>query len=150
MHHTKDVLTVTRNREILIDTGIILVIMQAFILHHLLGRNTKFGHILGKNAMYDLVRRLPGGDGVDGITDNTISGILCAILEIITGSTDNARSVREAGGGRSVISFFFTNYTPRKMIGHRNIKFNLDLISLQWYTVVPVFMLRWPMFFLFH
>ena len=52
----------------------------------------------GKHATLDLVKRLPGGDGIDGITDMTITGVVSAIAEIVADSPENARIFRDYDG----------------------------------------------------
>ena len=54
--------------------------------------------IAGRNALHNLVKRLPGGDGADGITDMTIGAIISAILELVTQSPEIAKLLKELGG----------------------------------------------------
>ena len=48
--------------------------------------------------MQDLIRRLPGGDGADGITDITISGVISSLSELVTESQENAKLIRDLDG----------------------------------------------------
>lgn len=52
----------------------------------------------GKHATLDLVKRLPGGDGMDGITDITITGVVSAVSEIVQDSHENSRIFRDYDG----------------------------------------------------
>ena len=52
----------------------------------------------GENAIHDLVKRLPGGEGADGITDMTIGAIISALLELVTLNPETARKLKELGG----------------------------------------------------
>lgn len=63
-----------------------------------LSQDPKNKELLGINAMLDLVKRLPGSDGADGITDLTIGAVISAILELVTNSADIARLLKEHGG----------------------------------------------------
>ena len=55
----------------------------------------------GQNALINLVKRLPGGEGADGITDMTIGAIISTILELVTSSPETARLLKTQGGKRA-------------------------------------------------
>eukprot|EP00116_Pleurobrachia_bachei_P001234 sb/3461496/ len=63
-----------------------------------LAMDPKNKELLGKHAMQDLIRRLPGGDGADGITDITISGVISSLSELVTESQENAKLIRDLDG----------------------------------------------------
>ena len=60
--------------------------------------NSKRYPISGRNAMHDLVKRLPGGDGSDGMTDVTIAAVICALNEVILTSSENCKVLKDTGG----------------------------------------------------
>ncbi|XP_063685934.1 catenin delta-2-like isoform X3 [Bolinopsis microptera] len=81
----------------------LVVRATAFCLRNL-AIDHKNKELLGKHATLDLVKRLPGGDGMDGITDITITGVVSAVSEIVADSQDNARIFRDYDGvGRLMI-----------------------------------------------
>jgi len=63
-----------------------------------LAADPKNKELLGHNALHDLLKRLPGGEGADGITDMTIGAILSTLLELLTGSPETGRLLKEMGG----------------------------------------------------
>ncbi|KAL5266517.1 hypothetical protein ACHWQZ_G003780 [Mnemiopsis leidyi] len=81
----------------------LVVRATAFCLRNL-AIDLKNKELLGRHATLDLVKRLPGGDGMDGITDMTITGVVSAVAEIVAESPDNARIFRDYDGvGRLMI-----------------------------------------------
>ena len=60
--------------------------------------NSKRHPTSGRNAMHDLVKRLPGGDGSDGMTDVTIAAVICALNEVILTSSENCKVLKDTGG----------------------------------------------------
>jgi len=69
----------------------------AFCLRNL-ALDIKNKDLLGKNAIHDLIKRLPGGEATDGISDVTISAIVCAVHEIVQDNTANCTAVKENRG----------------------------------------------------
>ncbi|KAL5267729.1 hypothetical protein ACHWQZ_G004690 [Mnemiopsis leidyi] len=63
-----------------------------------LASDSKNKELLGQNTLSDLVNRLPGGEGADGITDMTIGAIISTILELVTGSPETARLLKVQNG----------------------------------------------------
>jgi len=54
--------------------------------------------LLAENALDNLIKRLPGGEGANGITDLTIGAVVSTILELVGQSADACKRLRELGG----------------------------------------------------
>ncbi|XP_043930691.1 plakophilin-4 isoform X3 [Protopterus annectens] len=54
--------------------------------------------LIGKYAMRDLINRLPGGNGPNVLSDETVAAICCALHEVTSKNMENAKALADTGG----------------------------------------------------
>lgn len=59
---------------------------------------------LGKYAMRDLVNRLPGGNGPNILSDETVAAICCALHEVTSKNMENAKALADTGGIEKLVN----------------------------------------------
>lgn len=60
--------------------------------------------LIGKYAMRDLVNRLPGGNGPNVLSDDTIAAICCALHEVTSKNMENAKALADTGGIEKLVN----------------------------------------------
>ncbi|XP_073503227.1 plakophilin-4 isoform X2 [Phyllobates terribilis] len=60
--------------------------------------------LIGKYAMRDLVNRLPGGNGSNVLSDDTIAAICCALHEVTSKNMENAKALADTGGIEKLVN----------------------------------------------
>lgn len=60
--------------------------------------------ISGKYAMRDLVNRLPGGNGPNILSDETVAAICCALHEVTSKNMENAKALADTGGIEKLVN----------------------------------------------
>ncbi|XP_014345117.2 plakophilin-4 isoform X2 [Latimeria chalumnae] len=60
--------------------------------------------LIGKYAMRDLVNRLPGGNGLAVLSDDTVAAICCALHEVTSKNMENAKALADTGGIEKLVN----------------------------------------------
>ncbi|XP_077176104.1 plakophilin-4 isoform X6 [Paroedura picta] len=60
--------------------------------------------LIGKYAMRDLVNRLPGGNGPNILSDETVAAICCALHEVTSKNMENAKALADTGGIEKLVN----------------------------------------------
>uniref|UniRef100_A0A8C5Q3I4 Plakophilin 4 n=1 Tax=Leptobrachium leishanense TaxID=445787 RepID=A0A8C5Q3I4_9ANUR len=60
--------------------------------------------LIGKYAMRDLVNRLPGGNGPNILSDDTVAAICCALHEVTSKNMENAKALADTGGIEKLVN----------------------------------------------